>query len=66
MAGRLASATTDQTRYSQLWGDGTTASSDGQFFRASDRAARSRRSDINPHYGREQGSKFYFANIGKD
>jgi TnpA family transposase len=38
-------------------GDGTTASSDGQFFRASDRAAK--RSDINLHYGSEPGSKFY-------
>ena len=43
--------------HSQIWGDGTTASSDGQFFRASDRAAR--RSDINLHYGSEPGSKFY-------
>lgn len=43
--------------HSHLWGDGTTASSDGQFFRASDRAAK--RSDINLHYGSEPGSKFY-------
>jgi TnpA family transposase len=43
--------------HSQIWGDGTTASSDGQFFRASDRAAK--RSDINLHYGSEPGSKFY-------
>lgn len=43
--------------HAQIWGDGTTASSDGQFFRASDRAAR--RSDINLHYGSEPGSKFY-------
>lgn len=43
--------------HSQLWGDGTTASSDGQFFRASDRAAK--RSDINLHYGSEPGTKFY-------
>jgi TnpA family transposase len=41
----------------RLWGDGTTASADGQFFRASDRAAR--RSDVNLHYGSEPGSKFY-------
>ena len=45
--------------HARLWGDGTTASSDGQFFRASDRAAR--RSDINLHYGSEPGSKFYSA-----
>ena len=43
--------------HSLLWGDGTTASSDGQFFRASDRAAR--RGDINLHYGSEPGTKFY-------
>lgn len=43
--------------HSQLWGDGTTASSDGQFFRASDRAAK--RHDINLHYGSEPGSEFY-------
>ncbi|MFN3845206.1 MAG: Tn3 family transposase [Paracoccaceae bacterium] len=43
--------------HSLLWGDGTTASSDGQFFRASDRAAK--RSDVNLHYGSEPGSKFY-------
>ncbi|TIV43903.1 MAG: Tn3 family transposase, partial [Mesorhizobium sp.] len=43
--------------HAQLWGDGTTASSDGQFFRASDRAAK--RGDINLHYGSEPGSKFY-------
>jgi TnpA family transposase len=54
-----ASVTDAHTRHphSQIWGDGTTASSDGQFFRASDRAAR--RSDINLHYGSEPGSKFY-------
>ncbi|NRQ18460.1 hypothetical protein BHMPCIPO_05723 [Ensifer sesbaniae] len=43
--------------HSRLWGDGTTASSDGQFFRASDRAAK--RGDINLHYSNEPGSKFY-------
>ncbi len=54
-----ASVTDAHTRHphSQLWGDGTTASSDGQFFRASDRAAK--RSDINLHYGNEPGTKFY-------
>ena len=43
--------------HSCLWGNGTTASSDGQFFRASDRAAK--RGDVNLHYGSEPGSKFY-------
>ena len=43
--------------HSQLWGDRTTASSDGQFFRASYRAAK--HSDVNLHYGNEPGSKFY-------
>lgn len=43
--------------HSYLWGDGTTASSDGQFFRASDRAAK--RGYVNLHYGSEPGSKFY-------
>ena len=43
--------------HAQLWGNGSTASSDGQFFRASDRAAK--RGDINLHYGSEPGSKFY-------
>ncbi|AYM60908.1 hypothetical protein At1D132_49010 (plasmid) [Agrobacterium fabrum] len=42
--------------HSRLWGDGTNSSSDGQFFRASDRAAK--RGDINLHYGSEPGSKF--------
>jgi TnpA family transposase len=43
--------------HATLWGDGSTASSDGQFFQASDRAGL--RSDINLHYGSEPGSKFY-------
>ena len=43
--------------HSRLWGNCTTSSSDGQFFRASDRAAK--RGDINLHYGSEPGSKFY-------
>lgn len=43
--------------HARLWGNGTTASSDGQFFRASDRAAK--RGDVNLHYGTEPGSKFY-------
>lgn len=40
-----------------MWGSGTTSSSDGQFFRASDRATS--RSDSNRHYGSEPGGKFY-------
>jgi TnpA family transposase len=56
-----ASVTDAHTRHphSQLWGDGTTASSDGQFFHASDRAAKL--GDINLHYGSEPGTKFYSA-----
>ncbi|PRX03202.1 UNVERIFIED_ORG: Tn3 transposase DDE domain-containing protein [Martelella mediterranea] len=42
--------------YSLLWGNGKSASSDGQFFRASDRAAK--HGDINLHYGDEPGTKF--------
>ncbi len=38
-------------------GAGITSSSDGQFFRAGDRAAG--RSDVNLHYGSEPGTKFY-------
>ena len=41
-----------------LWGAGATSSSDGQFFRASDRA-HAARSDVNLHYGGEPGTKFY-------
>lgn len=54
-----ACVTDSHTRHphSRLWGDGTTASSDGQFFRASDRAAK--RGDINLHYSNEPGTKFY-------
>jgi TnpA family transposase len=43
--------------HAALWGDGSSASSDGQFFQASDRAGL--RSEINLHYGSEPGSKFY-------
>ena len=43
--------------HARLWGTGTTASSDGQFFRASDRAAG--RAAVNLHYGSEPGAKFY-------
>lgn len=46
-----------QHPHSHLWGNGTTSSSDGQFFRVSDRAAK--RGDITLHYGSEPGSKFY-------
>jgi TnpA family transposase len=54
-----AAITDAHTRHphSQIWGNGTKASSDGQFFRASDQAAR--RGDINLHYGSEPGTKFY-------
>ncbi|MCV3211472.1 Tn3 family transposase [Mesorhizobium sp. YC-39] len=57
--GAQACVTDAHTRHphSRLWGNGTTSSSDGQFFRASDRAAK--RGDINLHYGSEPGSKFY-------
>lgn len=43
--------------HSRVWGTGTTSSSDGQFYRAGDRARL--RSDVNMHYGREPGGKFY-------
>jgi TnpA family transposase len=43
--------------HSRLWGSGRTSSSDGQFFRASDRAAA--RTDVNMHYGHEPGGKIY-------
>ncbi|WP_235940478.1 Tn3 family transposase [Bradyrhizobium hipponense] len=43
-------------RIREYW-NGTTSSSDGPFFRASDRAAK--RGDINLHYGSESGSKFF-------
>ena len=43
--------------HARVWGNGTTSSSDGQFFRASDRAAK--HGDVNLHYGSEPGSKFY-------
>ena len=43
--------------HASLWGAGVTSSSDGQFFRAGDRAAG--RSDVNLHYGSEPGTKFY-------
>ena len=43
--------------HATLWGAGATSSSDGQFFRASDRAAG--RSNVNLHYGSEPGTEFY-------
>src|SRR5271163_4856796 len=43
--------------YAKLWGNGTTSSSDGQFFRAAGRGAK--RSDVNAHYSGDPGSKFY-------
>jgi TnpA family transposase len=43
--------------HATLWGAGATSSSDGQFFRASDRAAG--RSDVNLHYGSEPGTKLW-------
>jgi len=43
--------------FTRLWGDGSTSSSDGQFFRAAGRGAR--RSDVNAHCGGDPGSKFY-------
>jgi TnpA family transposase len=43
--------------FARLWGNGTTSSSDGQFFRAAGRGAR--RSDVNAHYSGDPGSKFY-------
>jgi TnpA family transposase len=43
--------------HARVWGNGTTSLSDGQFFRASDRAAK--RGDVNLHCGSEPGSKFY-------
>jgi TnpA family transposase len=43
--------------FAKLWGNGTTSSSDGQFFRAASRGAK--RSDVNAHYSGDPGSKFY-------
>ena len=43
--------------FAKLWGNGTTSSSDGQFFRAAGRGAK--RSDVNAHYSGDPGSKFY-------
>ena len=43
--------------FAKLWGDGTTSSSDGQFFRNAARGAK--RGDVNAHYSGDPGSKFY-------
>jgi TnpA family transposase len=43
--------------FAKLWGNGTTSSSDGQFFRAGGRGAK--HGDVNAHYGADPGSKFY-------
>ena len=43
--------------FAKLWGNGTTSSSDGQFFRSAGRGAK--RGDVNAHYGGDPGSKFY-------
>jgi len=43
--------------FAKLWGNGTTSSSDGQFFRSAGRGAK--RGDVNAHYSGDPGSKFY-------
>lgn len=43
--------------FAKLWGNGTTSSSDGQFFRNAGRGAK--RGDVNAHYSGDPGSKFY-------
>jgi TnpA family transposase len=43
--------------FAKLWGNGSTSSSDGQFFRTAGRGAK--RSDVNAHYSGDPGSKFY-------
>jgi TnpA family transposase len=43
--------------FTKLWGNGTTSSSDGQFFRSAGRGAK--RGDVNAHYSGDPGSKFY-------
>jgi TnpA family transposase len=43
--------------FSQVWGDGTTSSSDGQFFRGAKRGASG--GDINARYGVDHGFSFY-------
>ena len=43
--------------FSRVWGDGTTSSSDGQFFRGAKRGASG--DDINARYGVDHGFSFY-------
>ena len=43
--------------FSRVWGDGTTSSSDGQFFRGAKRGASG--GDINARYGVDHGFSFY-------
>src|SRR3546814_16510402 len=43
--------------FSRVWGDGTTSSSDGQFFRGTKRVASG--GDINARYGVDHGFSFY-------
>lgn len=55
----ISSRTADDeiTTCPSSWGNGTTSSSDGQFFQASDRSAN--HGDVNLHHGSEPGSKFH-------
>ena len=46
-----------------LWGDGTTSSSDGQYFRAGGRASGGR--DVNAKYGIDPGAVFYTHDSGQ-
>ena len=46
--------------FSRVWGDGTTSSSDGQFFRGAKRGASG--GDINVRYGVDHGFSFYTHN----
>ena len=46
-----------------LWGDGTTSSSDGQYFRAGGRAGGGR--DVNAKYGIDPGAVFYTHDSGQ-
>ena len=46
--------------FSRVWGDGTTSSSDGQFFRGAKRGASG--GDINARYGVDHGFSFYTHN----
>lgn len=46
--------------FAQVWGDGTTSSSDGQFFRGAKRGASG--GDVNARYGVDHGFSFYTHN----